>query len=815
MIEQKFVERIAAEAHVRPEQVAASIRLFDKGATVPFMARYRKDVTGNLDEVKLEQIEDRNAYFIALSSRRDAVLENIAKQGQLTDELRAKIEACFDKTLLEDLYLPFKKQRRTKATMAREQGLEPLADFIWRQELGPQPLLEFASAFVNSQKAISSPEEALQGAQYILAERVAMHAEARALLRERLLEEGMVTSRATKNASGQKTKFEAYYEYSERLKEIPSHRLLAVLRGVRMGFLRMDLAIDDAKVVDALVRLFLLEAGSPFQELIRVVVEDAYKRLLRPAIENEVIGIARQAADEEAVRVFRENARNLLLASPAGPISVIGLDPGLRTGCKLAVIDRTGAYVESATVFPGDAGQAEAAEKMLLDLMDKHGVHAIAIGNGTGSREAARFVNGVLKKRGDRQDFTILVNEAGASVYSASKLARQEFPELDVTLRGAISIARRLQDPLAELVKVEPRNIGVGQYQHDVNQRGLREGLYKTVKSCVNQVGVDLNTASVELLRYVSGIQMGTAQNIVEFRTEHGGFSSRAQLTEVSGIGEKTFEQCAGFLRIPDAANPLDATAIHPEAYPVVEQAAECTGLALPEFIKNHAIIEKLDFAPFATETIAELTFQDIRAELLRPGRDPRTEFKVPAFLDGVDDVADLEEGMETEGVVTNVTDFGAFIDIGVHQDGLVHLSELANRFVRDPREVVKVGQIVKVKVTKVDKELSRISLSMKALTAAPRKPARAHRTAQDQPREPGKDRAPHRRAEAGDGRVRGRRDAGRQDRPRQSAKQRDKAARKRPPKTSRPASTHANSEEKINTLLADQLAALRDKFTR
>jgi uncharacterized protein len=741
MIESSFIEHIATEVAVRPEQVAAAVALFDKGATVPFVARYRKDVTGNLDEVKLEKIERRNLYYIALTNRRNAILDNVEKQGQLTPELREKIAACTDQVTLEDLYLPFKKQRRTKASVARDKGLESLGDFLWNQVLGEASVESVVATYVSPEKGVLTPEEALEGASHILAERVSLDINARATLRQHMLDVGKIATAPTKVAEGQKTKFEGYYEFSEPIKTIPSHRLLAVLRGVRLAILRMDLILDDDAFVETLAARYVRVPGSTFEPIIRAAVEDAYKRLLRPSIENEVITLAHEAADEEAIHVFRENARNVLLAPPAGNLPVLGVDPGLRTGCKLAVIDRHGVFLETATIFLTEPDKDEAAAaRILTDLVQRHGIDAIAVGNGTGGREAARFINGLLRSFGRPDAFVVFVNEAGASVYSASKIARDEFPDLDVTIRGAISIARRLQDPLAELVKLEPRSIGVGQYQHDVNQRKLREGLYRTVESSVNLVGVDVNTASVELLRYVSGIQMGTAQNLVEFRSKNNGVKSRTQLMEVSGIGEKSFEQCAGFLRIRNSEHPLDATGIHPEAYPLVEQIAASLALPVADLIGNKEALDKIDFAQFANDTIGRYTLRDIRDELLKPGRDPRAEFRAPKFIEGVEKVGDLEIGMEMEGVVTNVTDFGAFIDIGVHQDGLVHLSELTNRFVRDPREIVKVGDIVRAKVIKVEPEVNRISLSMKALLPPPaprRRPAEGQGQAQGQQADP------------------------------------------------------------------------------
>ncbi len=752
MIEEKFIQLIAGEAGVRTEQVVKVVDLLVGGATIPFIARYRKDATGNLDEEKLETISDRRDYYASLTDRRSSILSTLLKQEQLTDELRQAIENCTDKSMLEDLYLPYKKAKRTKATVAREKGLAPLADFIWAQEAGEQTIEEFAATFVRPEKAVLSVEEAIEGANHILAENVSTDLEARRAVRERMLKHGSIAAHPTKNCEGKVTKFEAYYQFSEPVEKIPSHRYLAVHRGVREGFLRMELAVDDAALIQELTARWLKSSDSPFAIHIRAIVEDAYNRLLRPSIENEVIGVVSERADAEAIRVFRENARNLLLSAPAGPISVMGVDPGMKTGCKLAVVDSTGAFIESATIFPSPPqNDVEGAEAIFMALMAKYNVLAIAIGNGTGSREVSRFVKQTLAKIPVPGAFWVFVDEAGASIYSASKLAREEFPHLDVTIRGAISIARRLQDPLAELVKIEPRHIGVGQYQHDVNQRALRDGLHRSVVSCVNAVGVELNTASVQLLRYVSGVHADIAKNIVDWRMQHGGFKDRQQLVDISGIGPKVFEQCAGFLRVSGGDNVLDSTAIHPEAYPVIARIAESLGLTTKDLVEKPESLDGIELSAFATDAVGHLALGDIHNELLKRGRDPRTEFKIPKFLEGVDSVQDLEEGMEIEGVVTNVTDFGAFVDIGVHQDGLVHLSELANRFVQDPRDVVKVGEIVKVKVIKVDKALPRISLSIKALLPPP-EPRHAHPHPSRRPRPAGDGRPSAAPAPAADG---------------------------------------------------------------
>lgn len=842
MIEDRFLHLISNHARVPVNRVAKTIELFDGGATIPFIARYRKDATGNLNETQLEAIADQHAYFAELASRRAHVLDTIAKQGQLTEALKTAIVECVDRDLLEDLYLPYKKAKRTKATVAREKGLAPLADFIWDQTPGDHPLEAFAQGFVRAEKAVASVEEAMEGAKHILAEKVSVDLDARALVRDRMQKHGNITAHPTKNCEGKHTKFETYYTFSEPVAKIPSHRYLAIHRGVKDGFLRMELAIDDAQTIAELLERYLKSPDGEFAPHVREVVEDSYHRLLRPSIENEVVRQVQERADAEAIRVFRENAQNLLLAPPAGAMTVIGVDPGLKSGCKLAVVDATGTFVESATIFPSPPqNDVENSEKVLLALIEKHQAKAVAIGNGTGSREVAKFVRQTLAKASADGVFMLLVNEAGASIYSASKIARDEFPNLDVTVRGAISIARRMQDPLAELVKIDPRHIGVGQYQHDVNQRALREGLHKTVVSCVNAVGVDVNTASAPLLKYVSGIQSDTAASIVAFRAERGAFRNRQQLLEVQGVGPKVFEQCAGFLRVRGGDQPLDATGIHPEAYPIVEQLAGRLGVDVPALLEQPSQVDGIDLHAFENESVGAFTLQDIRQELHKPGRDPRREFKVPKFLDGVDSVGALEEGMEIEGVVTNVTDFGAFVDVGVHQDGLVHLSELANRFVQDPRDVVRVGDIVKVKVIKVDKALPRISLSMKALLPPPEPRKRPERGERHAP-------APHAPHERHDERPQAR-TQGHRDKPRGRDEARGEQSRppaQRPRREERPRSDdrgprrpgrrdkemaaqiksamrggkggqavkHAdNGGGPLNTQLADQLAALREKL--
>lgn len=805
MLPAPIVERISRDASAKPEQVGKAIDLLNSGNTIPFIARYRKDVTGGLDETRLEIIDERNHYFTALEQRRAAVLKNIEKQGKLTDTLREQIERCMDKHELEDLYLPFKRKRQTRAAMARAKGLDPLAAYLWAQE-GDQGAIDAeAQRYVDPAKEVASAEQALAGAKDILAEQVSEDAYGRGLLRDRMRKDGVVRSHSTKNAEGQKTKFSGYYDFSEALKKIPGHRLLAILRGVREGMLRMELAVDDEAVKAALIERYLKAPGSAFEPILREVVEDAYDRLLRPSLESEVLGEARKEADESAIHVFRENTKNLLLAPPAGRLVVLGVDPGHRSGCKLAVVDAQGDVVEHVTVFPEEnAEKRTEAREVLQRLLRDRGVQAIAVGNGTGSREAMAFVRETLDGLEGDRPIVALVSEAGASVYSASKLAREEFPDLDVTVRGAISIARRLQDPLSELVKIEPRSIGVGQYQHDVNQKRLREGLHQTVVSCVNHVGVDLNTASVALLRYVSGIQYGTAQNIVSARREKSGFQGREELLEVPGIGPKVYEQCAGFLRLRESANPLDGTAVHPEAYEAVEKMATSAGVTVADLIGNEDLVSKVKIEDFVTETLGRETLQDIVKELAKPGRDPRKKFEAPQFDDRVRSVDDLEEGMTLEGMVTNVTDFGAFVDVGVHQDGLVHLSEMAHRYVKDPRLIVRVGEPVKVKVIAVDKDLPRISLSIKALSPPPaRKRSR--------PRKEGEDRREKAGAGAGrsDSPSGSRQEKRRGGRAQRKGKGKGDAQRSKKPGKPKPAA----AKEPLNTQLADQLAELKEKL--
>jgi len=711
--------------------LVAVIELLDEGGTVPFIARYRKEATGNLDEVQIRAIEEQLAYFRELVARKLTVLETIAGQGKLSDELKAKIEATLDRAVLEDLYLPYKPKRRTKATIAREMGLEPLADYLWEQQPREVSLAAFAATFLSEEKGVTTVEAALEGARHIVAERLSEDADLRKMLRQWVFDEGVVTSKKAADAVDEQEKFKMYYDYREPVKTIPSHRMLAIRRGETEKVLYFLIEMD-AERATSMLRARVLKAQTPadrgdWTPQLEVAIDDCWSRLLNSSIQAEVRLELKRRSDLEAIQVFRENLHNLLLAPPAGPIAVLGIDPGLRTGCKIAVVDETGKFLAHDVIYPHTGkGNTDAAKATLYRFLGQHNCRAIAIGNGTASRETDALVREFLREKELKDIFTVTVSESGASVYSASDLARQEFPDLDLTVRGAISIARRLQDPLAELVKVDPKAIGVGQYQHDVDQRQLQESLGQVIESCVNRVGVDLNTASWALLRYVAGISERTALNIIAHRDKNGRFASREQLKQVTGVGPKTFEQAAGFLRIRGGSNPLDSTAVHPESYALVEQIARIAGSPVEGLIQQPELLKRVDASQLQAGTF---TLSDILDELRKPGRDPRDKFVAPSFLESVHEISDLEPGMVLEGVVTNVTRFGAFVDVGVHQDGLVHISELSNKFIKDPSEAVKAGQIVKVKVLSADARTKRVSLSIKALLEAAPRPAKRPET--------------------------------------------------------------------------------------
>ncbi|TKC94645.1 Tex family protein [Polyangium fumosum] len=706
------VPTLSEELTLPRSGVSAVVKLLAEGATVPFIARYRKEATGGLDEVQIRAIEERRTYLVELDERRRQVLDEIGKQGKLTDELKKKIVGCTTKAELEDLYLPFKPKRRTRAIIAKERGLEPLADRIWSQAKEGNPDEE-AKAFVDAAKEVPDVAAALAGARDICAERIAENADVRKLVREGYMQDGVIRVKKNEEHEGKATKFDTYATFEGPVAGMPSHRYLAIRRGEAEGILRASVDLDGEKLLAPIGKMAGLDGGSPWAGELGKATSDAYKRLLAPSVQIDVRVELKQLSDRAAVEVFAQNLRELLLAAPFGTHAVLGIDPGQRTGCKCAVVDDTGKLLANETIYLVQGAEAEERGKRTIrDLCRKYGVSAVAVGNGTHGRETEQFVRDVLAAEGLKEIFCVPVSEAGASVYSASDVAREEFPDLDLTVRGAISIARRLQDPLAELVKVDPKSIGVGQYQHDVYQSLLARKLDEVVESCVNMVGVELNTASAPLLSRVAGIGPSLAKKIVSHRDQHGAFSSRKKLLDVAGLGPKTFEQCAGFLRIRGSEHPLDASAVHPERYALVEKIAEDLGVPVASLVGDTKLIGRVDPKKYIGGDVGEYTMNDILVELKKPGRDPRASFEPPKFRDDVRTMEDLKPGMELEGVVTNVTAFGAFVDVGVHQDGLVHVSQLADRFVKDPSEVVKVGDKLKVRVLEVDMVRKRISLT-------------------------------------------------------------------------------------------------------
>ncbi|MBY4728035.1 MULTISPECIES: Tex family protein [Burkholderia] len=718
----KIVQRIATELSVQPRQVAAAVQLLDEGSTVPFIARYRKEVTGNLDDTQLRQLEERLLYLRELEDRRASILSSIDEQGKLTDELRAAIDAADSKQVLEDLYLPYKPKRRTRAQIAREAGLEPLA-----QALLANPLLDpqaEAAAYVDAEKGVADVKAALDGARDILSEQFGETAELLGKLRDYLHNQGVVSSAVVEGKENEEgEKFRDYYDYAETIKTVPSHRALALFRGRNAGVLTIKLGLGeelDAQVPhpgEAMIaRHFgIANQNRPADKWLSDVCRWCWRVKVQPHIENELLTQLRETAETEAIRVFARNLNDLLLAAPAGPKAVIGLDPGLRTGVKVAVVDRTGKVLATDTIYPHEPRRDwDGSIAKLARIAAQTQAELISIGNGTASRETDKLAGELIAKHPELRLQKIVVSEAGASVYSASELAAKEFPELDVSLRGAVSIARRLQDPLAELVKIEPKAIGVGQYQHDVNQRELARSLDAVVEDCVNAVGVDANTASAPLLARVSGLNATLARNIVDYRDANGPFPSREHLRKVPRLGDKTFEQAAGFLRINGGENPLDRSSVHPEAYPVVERMLAKINKRIDDVLGNREALSGLSPTEFVDERFGLPTVRDILSELEKPGRDPRPEFKTATFREGVEKVSDLVPGMTLEGVVTNVAAFGAFVDIGVHQDGLVHVSAMSTKFIKDPHEVVKAGQVVKVKVLDVDVKRQRIALTMR-----------------------------------------------------------------------------------------------------
>lgn len=698
---------ISTELNISLKQVANTISLLDEGATIPFISRYRKEMTGSLDEVEIGNIKERYAKLQEIQKRRETILTTIEEQGVLTDELRKKIEGTWDANELEDLYLPYKPKRKTRAVKAKERGLEPLADILMLQQ--ERDVENRAVAFLTDE--VPNVEEALQGARDIIAEKVNEDIKAREVTRILFERQAVITSKLVKGKEEEAAKYRDYFDFSEPLKRCPSHRLLAMRRGEKEGFLKVSVSPDAEEAVERLERLFV-KGHNAAAEQVAMAVEDAYKRLLAPSIENEVGNAVREKAESEAIRVFAANLRQLLLSPPLGQKRVLAIDPGFRTGCKVVCIDAQGNLLHNETIYPHPPqNDTKQAYKKIDSLVEAYKIEAIAIGNGTASRETESFIRNIRFNR-DLQVF--VVSEDGASVYSASKTARDEFPDYDVTVRGAVSIGRRLMDPLAELVKIDPKSIGVGQYQHDVDQNNLKSSLDQVVESCVNLVGVELNTASQHLLTYVSGLGPQLAKNIVEFRAENGPFSSRKSLTKVPRLGAKAFEQCAGFLRISGANNPLDNSAVHPESYPIVEQMAKDLNCSVSDLINDKALRQRIDLKKYVTDKVGIPTLTDIISELEKPGRDPRRVIKVFEFSPDVRTIEDLRQGMVLPGIVTNITNFGAFVDVGVKQDGLVHISQLADRYVSDPNEVVSLHQHVQVKVLEVDVARKRVQLSMK-----------------------------------------------------------------------------------------------------
>jgi len=712
--------RIAEELGVRPQQVAAAVALLDEGSTVPFIARYRKEVTGSLDDTQLRNLEERLRYLRELDERRVSILASIEEQGKLTPELKREIDLADTKTRLEDLYLPYKQKRRTKGQIALEAGLGELADALFgNPDLTPE---QQAERFVDAEKGFADVKAVLEGAKYILMERFAEDADLLAKLRDFLKHNATLSARVVPGKENEGAKFSDYFEHDEVLKNTPSHRALAIFRGRNEGILSVSLKVGDETPGsmhpgEGMIgeRFGIANRGRAADKWLGEVVRWTWKVKLYTHLETDLLGELRDKAEDEAISVFARNLHDLLLAAPAGPRATLALDPGLRTGCKVAVVDATGKLLETATVYPhAPRNDWDGTLAILAKLCAKHAVDLIAIGNGTASRESDKLAGELIKKVPGLKLTKIMVSEAGASVYSASELAAKEFPDLDVSLRGAVSIARRLQDPLAELVKIDPKSIGVGQYQHDVSQLKLARSLDAVVEDCVNAVGVDVNTASAALLARISGLNSTLAQNIVQFRDANGAFKSRSELKKVPRLGDKTFEQAAGFLRVMNGDNPLDASAVHPETYPLVKRIAADTNRDIRSLIGDSAFLKRLDPKQFTDESFGLPTVTDILSELDKPGRDPRPEFKTAEFQEGVEKLSDLEPGMVLEGVVTNVTNFGAFVDIGVHQDGLVHISALSEKFVKDPYEVVKAGDIVKVKVMEVDIPRQRVGLSMR-----------------------------------------------------------------------------------------------------
>ncbi len=700
--------KIASALAISENQVRKTIALLDEGATIPFISRYRKEMTGSLDEVQVAKIRDMRDQYLELEKRREAILKSLLELDKLSPELEKAVRQAETLAKLEDIYLPYKPKRKTRAMAAREKGLQGLADQLFLQRIANPS--DIALAFVNPEKEVKNIEEALAGARDILAEHMMENAEAREDARRLFAKNTQVKSKVGKGKQDSGIKYKDYFDWSESLHQAPSHRVLALLRGENEGVLQLSLAGPDEDVLERLERRFITGRNACAQQ-VEMAIQDGYKRLLFPAMETEMRAEAKKRADEEAIRVFAENMRQLLLAAPLGQKRLLAIDPGFRTGCKVVCLSKQGTLLDNTTIYPHTGhGQAQEAAHSLMAWIKKYEIEAIAIGNGTAGRETEAFVKNVHTEKIP----ILMVNESGASIYSASDVAREEFPDKDITVRGAVSIGRRLMDPLAELVKIDPKSIGVGQYQHDVDQKKLQSSLDDTVISCVNAVGVELNTASKQILSYISGLGPQLAQNIIDYRTKNGPFTSRSELKKVARLGEKAYEQAAGFLRIHQAKNPLDASAVHPERYPIVEKMAKDLQCKVSDLLAQDTLRKQIQIQRYVSEEVGIPTLTDIVQELAKPGRDPREQFEAFAFTEGINEIKDLRIGMKLPGIVTNITNFGVFVDIGVHQDGLVHVSQLANQFVKDPNDIVKVSQKVMVTVTEIDENRKRIALSMK-----------------------------------------------------------------------------------------------------
>ncbi|MBF0287693.1 MAG: RNA-binding transcriptional accessory protein [SAR324 cluster bacterium] len=711
-------QQIAQELNIQLLQIQSTVELLNAGNTIPFIARYRKEMTGNLDETQIEAIQDRWQYLEELEERRQAIFQSIEKQGKLTDALKRKLQETSSKQQLEDLYLPYKPKRRTRAMIAKEKGLEPLAQLLLNTKTHKTEIDQWIGLFLANTEFPAedpplSPEQVMRHAQDIIAEMITEHAESRDIVRKLTFQKGQFVSKAKPDYVDQPSKFEMYYDFQEAVRQIPAHRYMALRRGEKENILKLSLEVAEDKIYQALHPHWLADASPDALPYLEQALQDAYHRLLSISIETDIRLEVRQQAEESSIELFSKNLRQLLLQPPGGQCMVLGLDPGYRTGTKWALVDTTGKFIDHGVIYPAPPQKKiENSEKVLRQIIQTHSVKIIAIGNGTASREVQRFVQNFLKSE-KSSIICVIVNESGASIYSASEVGREEFPDLDLTVRGAISIARRYQDPLAELVKIDPKSIGVGQYQHDVNASKLQRSLSRTVESCVNYVGVDLNTASVQLLTYVAGITPSVARHVVKHRNQHGSFQKRTELHKVDGIGPRIFEQSAGFLRIPTSNNPLDRSAVHPESYSVVEQMAKDHNISVDELVGNTPVLQSISLEDYVSSQAGQYTLKDILEELKKPGRDPRSDHQAVQFNDGIETINDLQIGMKLSGVVTNMTHFGAFVDVGVHQDGLVHISEMSTRFIKNPMEICSIGQQVAVYVKQADTVRQRIALSM------------------------------------------------------------------------------------------------------